>query len=84
MAKAHYLMRGLTALPGVELRYKGPFFHEFVTCLPKQEEVLAALEQNGILGGLPVEDGVLWCATEKQSKAELDRAIAVVKEVLAK
>ena len=84
MAKANYLMRGLTALPGVELRYPGPFFHEFVTSLPKQEEVLAALEQNGILGGLPVEGGVLWCATEKQSRAELDKAIAVVKEVLAK
>ena len=60
------------------------FFHEFVTSLPRQEEVLAALEQNGILGGLPVEGGVLWCATEKQSKAELDKAIALVKEVLAK
>ena len=84
VAKAHYLMRGLTALPGVALRYDGPFFHEFVTSLPKQEEVLSALEQAGILGGLPVEGGVLWCATEKQSREELDRAIAVVKEVLAK
>ena len=84
MAKSHYLMRGLTALEGVKLVYDGPFFHEFVTTLPRREEVLAALEQNGILGGLPVEGGVLWCATEKQSKAELDKAIAVVKEVLAK
>ena len=83
-AKAHYLMRGLTALPGVELVYPGPFFHEFVTTLPKREQVLTALEQAGILGGLPVEGGVLWCATEKQSRAELDRAIAVIKEVLAK
>ena len=46
--------------------------------------MLAALEQAGILGGLPVEGGVLWCATEKQSRAELDKAIALVKEVLAK
>ncbi len=84
MAKAHYLMRSLTALPGVELRYPGPFFHEFVTSLPRQQEVLAALEEQGILGGLPVEGGVLWCATEKQSRDELDRAVAIVKEVLAK
>ena len=84
MAKAHYLMRGLTAIEGVELQYPGPFFHEFVTSLPRREEVLSALEQAGILGGLPVEEGVLWCATEKQSKAELDKAIAIVKEVLAK
>ena len=84
MAKAHYLMRGLTAIEGVEPVYPGPFFHEFVTTLPRQEEVLSALEQAGILGGLPVEGGVLWCATEKQSREELDRAIAIVKEVLAK
>ena len=84
VAKAHYLMRGLTALEGVDPVYPGPFFHEFVTSLPKREQVLAALERAGILGGLPVEGGVLWCATEKQSRAELDRAVAVVKEVLAK
>jgi glycine dehydrogenase subunit 1 len=84
MAKAHYLCKGLTAINGVELVYKGEFFHEFVTTLPRQDEVLAALEKSGILGGLPIEGGVLWCATEKAGKAELDRAIAVVKEVLAK
>ena len=47
-------------------------------------EVLEALEAGGILGGLPVEGGILWCATEKISKAELDRAAAIVKEVLSK
>ena len=83
MAKAHYLMRGLTAIEGVELVYDAPFYQEFVTTLPRQEEVLAALEAQGILGGLPIEGGVLWCATEKQSRAELDKAIAIVKEVLA-
>ena len=82
MAKAHYLCQGLCALPGVKLVYDGPFFHEFVTELPKQDEVLAALEKAGILGGLPIKEGVLWCATEKISKDELDRAIAIVKEVL--
>ena len=51
--------------------------------MPKQDEVLAALEKAGILGGLPVAEGVLWCATEKVSKNQLDRAIAIVKEVLA-
>ena len=84
MAKAHYLCKQLTAIDGVELVYTGEFFHEFVTAMPKRDEVLAALEDAGILGGLPVEGGVLWCATEKAEKAELDRAAAVVKEVLAK
>ncbi|MBP3661139.1 MAG: aminomethyl-transferring glycine dehydrogenase subunit GcvPA, partial [Oscillospiraceae bacterium] len=68
MAKAHYLANALCALPGVSLKYEGAFFHEFVTVLPKAEEVLKALEDAGILGGLPVEGGVLWCATEKAPK----------------
>ena len=84
ISKAHYLAEGLCALPGVSLAYEGPFFHEFVTTLPKQEQVLTALEQAGILGGLPVEGGVLWCATEKVSKEALDRTVAIVKEVLAR
>ena len=42
------------------------------------------LEDADILGGLPVDGGVLWCATEKASKAALDKTISVVKEVLAK
>ena len=84
MAKAHYLAEGLTALPGVSLKYKGEFFHEFVTELPKADEVLSALADADILGGLPVEGGILWCATEKVSKARLDKAIAIVKEVLSK
>ena len=44
--------------------------------------VLKALEDAGILGGLPVEGGVLWCATEKATKAVLDQTVAIVKEVL--
>ena len=83
MAKAHYLAAGLCAIPGVSLKYSGAFFHEFVTVLPDADRVLAALEDADILGGLPVEGGVLWCATEKVSRAELDRAIAIVKEVCA-
>ena len=83
MAKAHYLAKGLCAIEGVTLRYSGPFFHEFLTDLPRGEQVLAALEQAGILGGLPVEGGILWCATEKASKEALDQTIAIVKEVLA-
>ena len=84
VSKAHYLCRELTALEGVDLVYKGEFFHEFMTSLPRREEVLKALEDNGILGGLPLEEGVLWCVTEKVSRADLDRAVSIVKEVLAK
>ena len=83
MAKAHYLCRELCMLPGVKLRYEGAFFHEFLLDMPKADEVLAALDEKNILGGLPYEGGVLWCATEKVSKATLDEVVAIVKGVLA-
>ena len=84
MAKAHYLAKELCQIDGVSMRYDGAFFHEFLVEMPKCDEVLAALEEQGILGGLPVEGGVLWCVTEKVAKAQLDKAVAIVKEVYAK
>ena len=84
MAKAHYLADALCAIDGVKLRYSGAFFHEFVTDMPKTEEVLSALSRAGILGGLSVEGGILWCATEKVTKDAMDKTAAIVKEVLAK
>ena len=81
MAKAHYLASALQKIPGVSMKYPGAFFHEFVTKMPKVEETLTALDDAGILGGLPVEGGVLWCATEKVSREALDQTAAIVKEV---
>ena len=82
MSKAHYLASELCKIPGVSMKYEGPYFHEFVVEMPQVEEVMAALEKADILGGLPVEGGVLWCATEKATKAVLDQTVAIVKEVL--
>ncbi len=82
MAKAHYLAKELCTIEGVTLAHSGEYFHEFVTLMPKAEEVLKALEEKDILGGLPVDGGILWCATEKISKEQLDKAVAIVKEVL--
>ena len=81
MAKAHYLANELCKIPGVTMKFTGEFFHEFVVEMPKAEEVLKALENADILGGLQIEEGVLWCATEKVTKADLDRTVAIVKEV---
>ena len=83
MAKAHYLAKELCKIPGVTMKFAGEFFHEFVVEMPKVEEVLKALENADILGGLQIEEGVLWCATEKVTKADLDRTVAIVKEVCA-
>ena len=83
MAKAHYLAAELCKIPGVTMKFTGEYFHEFVVEMPKADEVLKALENANILGGLQIEEGVLWCATEKVTKADLDRAVAIVKEVCA-
>ena len=78
-AKAHYLAEELEKA-GLKRRYSADFFHEFVTDCPDPANLLAKLDEKGILGGLPVEGGILWCATEVNTKEEMD---ALVKEVSA-
>lgn len=81
--KAHYLMQQLTAIPGITLRYQGPFFHEFVTDQADANRILLKLEQEGILGGLPLSDGgILWCTTEKNSKEDIDRMVGIIRKEL--
>ena len=82
MSKAHYLASELEKA-GLTLKYKNEFFHEFVTECSKEKtaKILKALEDNGILGGLPVEGGILWCVTEVVTKKEMDKAVQIVKEV---
>jgi len=81
MSKAHYFAGRISSELGWRLIFRGEFFHEFVTECPSPEIVLKALEDHGILGGLPIEGGVLWCVTETVSKAELDRTIDIIREV---
>ena len=83
ISKAHYFASELEKI-GCRLKYDGEFFHEFVTeagadC---QKRILDALAAEGILGGQCVDGGILWCVTELVSRETLDRAVAIVKEVL--
>lgn len=78
-AKAHYL-QGELAKIGFALVYDAPFFHEFVTTSPiPASEVEEKLTKKGILGGLPVKEGILWCATELNTKEEIDELISALK-----
>lgn len=91
MSKAHYLADRLCELLGYEMVYKGEFFNEFVTTVNSDvDKVLTALESRGILGGFPLgnnlynkEDNrqILWCATELNTKEEIDTLIRILKEV---
>lgn len=78
-AKAHYLAGELEKI-GYTRKYKAPFFDEFVTDSPlPPKEVEKRLAAEGILGGLPVKEGILWCATEMNSKEDMDRLVSILK-----
>ena len=85
-AKAVYLRNAL-AEAGLRPVHGRPFFHEFVTQAEDDAQaaaVLKALDGADILGGLPLGGGkLLWCATEMNTREEMDRTAAIVKEVLA-
>lgn len=83
-SKAKYLCSELCAIDGVTLVHSGEFFNEFVTASARQDEILNELQQRGILGGLPVEGGILWCCTELNSKQQIDELVAVAREVLSR
>jgi len=52
------------------------------------EKLLLSLEEQGILGGLPLSGElsgcILWCVTEMNSKEEIDRLAVILKEVCAR
>ncbi|NLI23051.1 MAG: aminomethyl-transferring glycine dehydrogenase subunit GcvPA [Clostridiales bacterium] len=84
LAKAHAFAAMLCDIPGVRLRHTGEFFHEFVTDLPvPPEKVQAALEATGVLSGLPLPGGMLWCVTEKAGREDLLRVAQTVREACA-
>ena len=89
--KTAYAAALLDKLEGFSLKDKGPFFREFVISCPKSAAELAGeLEAKGIFPGLPLshfkgfgEDELLVCVTEMNSKDEIDRLAAALKEVCA-
>ena len=80
---AHYLAQRLSELPGFALKTDRPFFHEFLTECPIDPELFCRkLEEKGILPGLPVEGGILWCCTELNRKPQIEELITAIQEVL--
>jgi len=80
---AHTLAEKLCSIPGIQLKYTGTFFHEFVTEQADSDRILSALEKEGILGGYPLENGdILWCATEKNTAEEIDKVVNIIRKEL--
>lgn len=82
-SKAHYLAEELSKA-GLKTVYTSEFFNEFVTdCPGNPDKLMKALEKADILGGLVLDDNrILWCATEMNSKEDMDQLVSTVKEVL--
>lgn len=87
-SKAHYAADKITAIDGFARIDEQEFFHEFVTKCPTcTQKLMHALQQKGILGGLPIqrdgEDCILWCVTEMNTKEDIDLLVKTIQEVVA-
>ena len=90
--RAVQLRNQLCALPGVEPFFAQHNFHEFTLRLPRPvKPVLAAMQQQGILAGLALEDfsqvsgaeyGMLVAVTEKRTEAELTAYVSALTTAL--
>ncbi|ALJ35622.1 aminomethyl-transferring glycine dehydrogenase subunit GcvPA [Azospirillum brasilense] len=88
--KAVQLADKLAAVPGVEI-VNGSFFNEFTVKLPKSAaEVVEALAQRGILGGVPasrlfgggLDDLLIVATTETNTESDMDAFATALAEVL--
>jgi glycine dehydrogenase subunit 1 len=88
LAKAHYAAREIsqaTALP-----FSGSFFNEFVVKAPAPvDELLAAMREEKIIGGLDMEafypelkNHLLVCTTETVSRKAIDQAASILRRFL--
>lgn len=88
--KAGYARQLLGNIKGVETRFTGPCFNEFVLQFPRPwSEIKAKLEQKNIIGGLGLEayypeltHCALFCITEKHRKTDIDTLANTLEEIL--
>jgi glycine dehydrogenase subunit 1 len=86
------LVRGASALPGVERVFAGPFFHEAVLRLPAAvPSVLRAMAAQNVLAGLALEPHypelrgcILVCATERRSPEDVALYLQHLERILNK
>lgn len=87
--KAHYAATRLSRIPGLEMGFDGPFFHEFVLRLHRPlATVQEHLLEHGILGGYDLgqdypalRDHLLVAVTEMNTKDEIDYFAATLEEI---
>jgi glycine dehydrogenase subunit 1 len=78
--KAHYAAGLIDQIDGYSVELDAPFFKEFVARCPRSPaEINRHLIERGIIGGLDVSDhvenGMLVCVTEMNTREEIERLV---------
>jgi glycine dehydrogenase subunit 1 len=91
LQKAHYACERLSALDGVEPRFRVPFFKEFTIRLPfttSPAAVNQALLDYGIIGGFELgkvypelTDSMTLCVTETRTREDIDRLVSAMAQI---
>ena len=92
LAKSRFALEQLETIPGVRRAFSGPFFNEFAVQFPRSVKMVNAdLLREKIIGPLPLGSTyadltkhALFCVTETTSRAEIERMVAAVREILSK
>jgi glycine dehydrogenase subunit 1 len=87
--RAHYAAAQIANLPGYAVVDRGPFFKEFIIRCPRPvAEINAVLRERGIIGGYDLardypylENAMLLCVTEMNSKADIDALVDALKSI---
>jgi len=87
---ANYAAWKLCAIPGVRLVNAAPFGNEFAVVFPVKAKLVARkLMDEGVIPGFPLgryykglENALLVCCTEKHDRADIDRLVRRVENVL--
>ena len=75
---AHYLCDELQKTGRFHLVYNKPFFNEFFVRFNGDiDKLYQRFIDEGILGGVKLEDGLLFAVTEKRSKVEIDELVKI-------
>jgi len=77
-AGAHYLCDELLKTGRFHLAFDKPFFNEFYVKYDGDTDTLyQRFIENGILGGIRLEEGFLFAVTEKRTKEEIDNLVKI-------
>ncbi len=79
MNKSHYAFKELTKSGKYKGAFNKPFFMEFVISSDIEgSKINDKLLENNIIGGLEIQEGLLFCVTEKRTKEEIDNLVNVM------